>query len=156
MRGYQKQPERTEIAHSQNSALQLSWVSKSSEPRETSRWRGPCPCPRRSLGVQPGMEQTMVQAMVSCSKAWEHVSILAGFPSLPSNLVFTPRLLSLFPVKRKCRTKQKNFFHWDIVILPVTLFKSNLKLNSTNCLHPSLMMKSVHSETTLRQCIPKG
>lgn len=51
----------------------------------------------RSLWIQPGTEQTMAQAMISCSRAWEHVSILVGSPSLPSNLVLNSWLLSLFP-----------------------------------------------------------
>lgn len=142
MRGYQKQPDRIKIAHSQNSALQFCWGSKSPEPRETPRWRCPCWRPREgSRESQPRKEldnghEALTPASPSALRHQSTSRILAGSPTSPSNLVLNPWLLSLFPVVGGRKVKQIKKFHWDIYLLSqwlYLLFKSNLKLKSTKC-----------------------
>lgn len=41
-------------------------------------------------GKAPARTEQTAQALTSCSKAWEHVWILVGSLSLPSNLVLNP------------------------------------------------------------------
>lgn len=83
----------------------------------------------------PRAEQTTVQAMILCSKAWERVLILVGSPRLPSNLVLNPWLLSFFPVKKKKKEqskKKKNSLGY-ILFSQWLCYLNGIKLNLTNC-----------------------